>query len=152
MIRLALCTPREINMNVRILVMTAVLLVTSGCATGTRKIAPDYVSPLEYQTYSCVQLGAELSKIVRWAQDKDEMTLKLLSNEVGLIGRFAREHNCQDLVQLFDRAEDDARNEPGWGEKALSMFGCLGASKYYRPPQLRVMTFLVCAVLVGTSD
>ena len=39
------------------LIITVVLLVLSGCATGPRKIAPDYVSPLEYQNYSCAQLG-----------------------------------------------------------------------------------------------
>ena len=139
-------------MNVRILVMTAVLLLTSGCALGPRKIAPDYVSPLEYQNYSCAQLGAELSAIVRWAQDKEEMTLRLLSNEVGLIGQFAREHNCQDLIQLFDRAEEDARNKPGWGNKALSMLGCLSTSKSYRQPQWFMMTFLACAILVEISD
>ena len=151
-IRLASHKPQEINVNVWMLVIAAVLLVTSGCATGPRKVAPDYVSPLEYQTYSCEQLGAELSKIVRWAHDKDEKTLRLLSNEVGLIGQFAKEHNCQDLIQLFDRAEDDARNDPEWGNKALSMLGCLGTSKSYRQPQWFVMTFLACAILVEISD
>ena len=138
-------------MDLRILVMTVVLLLTSGCATDTRKMAPDYVSPLEYQNYSCEQLGAELSKIVRWAQDKEEKTLRLLSNEVGLISQFAKEHNCQDLIQLFDRAEDDARNEPGWGKKPLTMLGCLGRLKSYRQPQWFLMTFLACAILVEIS-
>lgn len=139
-------------MNVRMLVMTAVLLITSGCAPGPRKIAPDYVSPLEYQNYSCMQLGAELSAIVRWAQDKEEKILRLLSNEIELIGQAARENNCEDLIQLFDKAEEDARNDPGWGDKALSMLECLGRSKSYRQPQWFVMTFLACAILVEISD
>ena len=139
-------------MNVRMLVITAVLLITSGCATGPRKIAPDYVSPLEYQTYSCAQLGAELSAIVRWAQGKEEKTLRLLSNEVNLIGEVAREHNCEDLIQLLDEAQEDAKNEARRGNKALSMLGCLGTSKSYRHPQWFVMTFLACAILVEISD
>ena len=134
------------------LIITVVLLVLSGCATGPRKIAPDYVSPLEYQNYSCAQLGAELSAIIRWAQDKEEKILRLLSNEVELIGQAAMEHNCQDMIQLFDKAQEDAKNEARRGYKALTMLGCLRTLKSYRQPQWFVMTFLACSILVGISS
>ena len=142
----------ETNVNLRILVITVILLVTSGCATGPRKIAPDYVSPLEYQNYSCVQLGAELSAIMRWAQDKEEAILKVLTNEIELIGQFAKEHNCQDLILLFDEAQEEAKNEAGRGYKAVTMLGCLRTLKSYRQPQWFVMTFLACTILVGISN
>ena len=141
---------REIN--VRILIVTAVLLVISGCASSTRQFGPDYVSPLEYRNYSCLQLGAELSAIVRWSMGKEEKTLKLLSNEVRLIGQFAKEHNCRDLIQLFDKAEEDARNEPGRRNKAFSMLRCLRMLQPYRQPHWFVVTVVACTLLVGTLD
>ena len=40
-----------------------VLLLVSGCAKESSKIAPAYVSPLKYQEYSCTQLRDELTRI-----------------------------------------------------------------------------------------
>ena len=78
-------------MSLKTLTIVAVLLVASGCAKDAYKIAPDYVSPLEYKKYTCVQLGAELSSMVRWAQDKEPAELKLLTNEIEVISQTAKE-------------------------------------------------------------
>ena len=45
------------------------LLLIGGCAKDSSKIAAAYVSPLEYQDYSCSQLGQELSRIGRRVQE-----------------------------------------------------------------------------------
>lgn len=44
---------------------TIVFLAISlaGCATQSKDIAPIYVSPLQYQSYDCDQMGAELTRI-----------------------------------------------------------------------------------------
>lgn len=43
------------------------VFVTSctGCATRPEKISAAYVSPLQYQTYSCSQVGQELARVNR---------------------------------------------------------------------------------------
>ena len=41
----------------------AVCLVASGCASSSREIAPAYVSPMQYEGYSCEQLVSENSRI-----------------------------------------------------------------------------------------
>lgn len=35
----------------------------AGCATGSKDIAPTYVSPLQFQTYDCTQLQMEAQRI-----------------------------------------------------------------------------------------
>ena len=44
-----------------------VLLV--GCASSSDAIKPAYVSPLQYQSYTCQQLGAELERVSRRASE-----------------------------------------------------------------------------------
>ena len=129
--------------------------MASGCAKDAYKIAPDYVSPLEYQNYTCVQLGAELSAMVRWAQDKEESKLRLLTNEVEVINQIAKEKNCQALIQLFEEAQEEAKKEIERGNTAhtaLTMIGCLRTLKSYRQPQWFVMALLACSIVVGISN
>jgi hypothetical protein len=38
-------------------------LVLAGCATSSDKIAPSYVSPLQYDAYNCRQLAEEAQRI-----------------------------------------------------------------------------------------
>ncbi len=45
------------------------LLLLSACASSPEKIGTAYVSPLQYQDYSCKQLGAEASRVSRRTQD-----------------------------------------------------------------------------------
>ncbi len=39
--------------------------VVAACATSPEKIQTQYVSPIQYQSYDCEQLGAELSRVSR---------------------------------------------------------------------------------------
>lgn len=38
-------------------------LAVSGCSTASKDIAATYVSPIQYQSYDCDQLGAETQRI-----------------------------------------------------------------------------------------
>jgi len=38
-------------------------LVLAGCATASKDIAPTYVSPMQYQSYDCDQIAAEVQRI-----------------------------------------------------------------------------------------
>lgn len=40
-------------------VLCASVVLAMGCSTSSKDIAPMYVSPLQYQSYTCEQLGAE---------------------------------------------------------------------------------------------
>lgn len=39
----------------------------SGCASHTNEIAPSYISPLEYEDYSCKKIKAEMARVTRRA-------------------------------------------------------------------------------------
>jgi hypothetical protein len=39
------------------------MLAVSGCASGSDKIAPTYISPIAYESYSCQQLGEEAQRV-----------------------------------------------------------------------------------------
>jgi hypothetical protein len=41
----------------------AVALALSGCATASKDIAPTYISPVQYQSYDCDQIAAEVQRI-----------------------------------------------------------------------------------------
>ncbi len=41
----------------------AVALIASGCASSSDKIAAAYVSPLQYESYSCAQLAEEAQRV-----------------------------------------------------------------------------------------
>lgn len=46
-----------------------VALAISGCASSPDKIGASYVSPLEYQDYSCKQIAQEMSGVSRRASE-----------------------------------------------------------------------------------
>ena len=50
-------------MFARILLVSAACLALAGCASSSDKIAASYISPLQYQNYSCPQLGEEAQRI-----------------------------------------------------------------------------------------
>lgn len=54
--------------KVQLLVLGLSLLVAA-CASSPEEIGTAYVSPLQYQDYSCKQLGAEASRVSRRTQD-----------------------------------------------------------------------------------
>lgn len=45
------------------LICAGLVLGLAGCATGSKDIAPTYVSPVAYQSYDCQQIGAEIARI-----------------------------------------------------------------------------------------
>ena len=44
-------------------VVSAALVIPQGCATASKDVATTYVSPLQYQSYDCGQIGMELGRI-----------------------------------------------------------------------------------------
>lgn len=44
-------------------IAVALAVALAGCATGSKDIAPTYVSPLQFQTYECQQLQMEAQRI-----------------------------------------------------------------------------------------
>jgi hypothetical protein len=41
----------------------AVALAVQGCATASKDLTPTYISPLQYQSYDCEQIAAEVARI-----------------------------------------------------------------------------------------
>lgn len=73
-------------------VITAVIIVATlaGCASSPDKMAAAYVSPIQYQDYDCKQIGAELTRVSRRAQELYGQLDKTASNDgaqmaVGLV-------------------------------------------------------------------
>lgn len=64
--------------------LSALALLTAmltGCATSPDKMAAAYVSPLEYQGYDCQQVGGELTRVSRRAQELYGQLDKTASND-----------------------------------------------------------------------
>ena len=40
-----------------------IITMLGGCATGSSKIVPAYVSPMQYKDYSCDQMTAEMQRL-----------------------------------------------------------------------------------------
>ncbi|PCJ74704.1 MAG: hypothetical protein COA53_07865 [Rhodobacteraceae bacterium] len=47
----------------KILIATSLVPLIAGCATKSADISATYVSPVQYETYSCRQLGEEASRV-----------------------------------------------------------------------------------------
>ena len=65
-------------------------LLISGCASSPDSIEAAYVSPLEYQSYDCDQLGQEMRRVGRKVQEvtghqDDEATGDTVAMGVGLV-------------------------------------------------------------------
>lgn len=99
--------------------MVAVLatagLVFSGCASKPASIEAAYVSPLEYQTYSCEQLTQEMRRIGRRVMEvagdqADQATNDAVATGVGLVFRpaflfFFGDDMAEELSRLKGEAE-----------------------------------------------
>lgn len=44
------------------------MVLLNACASHTHEIAPSYISPIEYEDYSCKQIRAETARVTRRAQ------------------------------------------------------------------------------------
>ena len=60
--------------------------VLSGCATASNNIASVYVSPLQYQSYDCQQLSAELQRIQTRVSQLAGRLDQAASNDKALVG------------------------------------------------------------------
>ena len=47
----------------------ALVLLVAGCASSSSEIRPAYVSPLQYQSLSCQQIGMEMERVSRRASE-----------------------------------------------------------------------------------
>lgn len=57
-----------LSKQVRLWAMSVACLVSLGaCASHTNEIAPAYISPLEYEDYSCKKIKAEIARVTRRA-------------------------------------------------------------------------------------
>lgn len=63
--------------------IAGILLVASlsGCASSPDKMAAAYVSPIQYQDYDCTQVGSELTRVSRRAQELYGRLDKTASND-----------------------------------------------------------------------
>lgn len=66
------------------------LTFVTGCATPPSKISASYVSPLQYQNYTCDQIGEELLRVNRkvmevTGQQKKESTKDAWAMGIGLV-------------------------------------------------------------------
>jgi hypothetical protein len=74
----------------QILCCALAALVTTGCASSSASISPQYVSPLQYQNYSCQQIGAEAERVsqrasqVAGVQD-EKSTNDAIATTVGVV-------------------------------------------------------------------
>jgi len=50
---------------IRIVLVSALAIALSACASSSKKIATQYVSPMQYKDYDCDQLGEEMARVSR---------------------------------------------------------------------------------------
>jgi hypothetical protein len=65
-------------------VLCASVVLAMGCSTSSKDIAPMYVSPLQYQAYTCEQLGAEGARIQTRVQQLGGRLDEAASNDKAL--------------------------------------------------------------------
>lgn len=70
--------------------MIASMSLLAACASNPDKLAPSYVSPVGYESYSCEQIGSELDRVNHRATDlhtslKKEANADTAQMAVGLI-------------------------------------------------------------------
>ena len=77
-------------MSIREVTTVITALALAGCASKSSEIAPTYVSPIQYQSYTCAQLAEEAQRVSAAAttatgvQDK-QATNDTVATGVGLI-------------------------------------------------------------------
>ena len=78
------------NSLLRVVSVLLILSFVAGCATSPEKISATYVSPLQYQSYSCTQLKEESLRVSSrvmevTGQQKKEATKDAVAMGVGLV-------------------------------------------------------------------
>jgi len=67
-------------------ILLGLALILSACATDPDKMTASYVSPIEYQDYSCKQLGAEAKRINRKVHELYGTLEKEADNDAAQMG------------------------------------------------------------------
>jgi hypothetical protein len=70
----------------KIFVLSASILILSGCATSSDKIATAYVSPLQYQSYDCDQLTSESVRLNQRVMALQGQVDKAAANDKAVTG------------------------------------------------------------------
>ena len=70
--------------NVALLTLAAVAM--AGCASSSKDIATTYISPLQYQSFDCNQVGAELQRVTRRAGELQVSIDKEAGNDAAQMG------------------------------------------------------------------
>jgi len=65
------------------LVSAVVAVCVAGCATPRQEIQASYVSPLQYQSHNCTQVGEELDRVTRRISEVGGNIDKRSSNDEG---------------------------------------------------------------------
>lgn len=66
--------------------LTALAIAVSGCATASKDIASNYVSPVQYQNYDCDQIAAESQRLNTRAQQLGGRLDEAASNDKAIVG------------------------------------------------------------------
>jgi len=81
---------KERTLQIRKLGTTAlavsILLQVTGCATASKDVATQYVPPIQYQSYSCEQLGAEANRLTQRVQQLGGRLDEAASNDKAIAG------------------------------------------------------------------
>lgn len=64
----------------------AALLTLTGCSTSSKNIAADYVSPIQYSSYDCDQVGAETQRVKSRAVKLGARLDEAASNDAAITG------------------------------------------------------------------
>lgn len=67
-------------------VAMAAVLLTVGCATASKDIAPTYISPMQYQAYDCDQIAAEIARVQARVQQIGGRLDEAASNDKKITG------------------------------------------------------------------
>lgn len=69
-----------------IALLVAVALGTQGCATASKDVASSYVSPLQYQSYDCDQIGSEMNRVQVRVRELGGRLDEANTNDKALVG------------------------------------------------------------------
>ena len=70
----------------QIAALTAFAIGVTGCASSSKEISTAYVSPVQYQSYDCEQLGAEAQRLTGRLQQLGGRLDEAASNDKALTG------------------------------------------------------------------
>jgi len=66
--------------------LLATALAAQGCATASKDVATSYVSPLQYQSYDCDQIGSEMGRVQVRVKELGGRLDEANTNDKALVG------------------------------------------------------------------